>query len=242
MANEPKPRHSSPWLVPAVVLAVAGVLIALIIGNVMQSAAPTDTHGAAEAPTQVEGPDTPDLSIAETRDPDDVLAVGPVDAPVVMVFFSDYQCPFCARWNYQTLPAMMEHVEAGDLRIEWRDVNVFGPESERAARAAYAAALQDRFLDYNNALFEDGKHRPKDQLTDNALIELADELGLDTEQFTTDFNSDKAADIVADNEKQGLDLGVNATPAFVIGGQPIMGAQPTSVFEDAFQAALDSAE
>lgn len=242
MPSKTTSRQSSPWLVPVIVIAVAGVLIALIIVTVMQKTAPADVGADPEAPAQVEGSDTPDLSIVETRDPDDVLAVGPVDAPVVMVFFSDYQCPFCARWNYQTLPAMMKHVEAGDLRIEWRDVNVFGPESERAARAAYAAALQDRFLDYNNALFKDGKHRPKDQLTDNALIELADELGLDTERFTTDFNSDKAADIIADNEKQGLDLGVNATPAFVIGGQPIMGAQPTSVFEDAFQVALDSAE
>lgn len=185
----------------------------------------------------------PDLSgAAETRDEEDLLAAGPVDAPVVLVVFSDYQCPFCARWSEQTLPSMMEHVEAGDLRIEWRDVNVFGPASERAARASYAAALQGAFWEYHDALFEGGERRSADELSEEALVALADELGLDTDRFAADLGSEETAEVISANEQLGFDLGATFTPVFILGGQPIVGAQPTEVFEEAFPVALDAAE
>jgi protein-disulfide isomerase len=165
-----------------------------------------------------------------------------VDAPVVLVVFSDYQCPFCAQWSEETLPLLMERVEAGELRIEFRDVNVFGPDSERAARAAYAAAEQDSFQEYHDALFAGGEHRSAEELTDESLVELAGELGLDTAQVATDMNSEETTAQVAENEKLGLDLGAYTTPAFVLGGQPIVGAQPSQVFLDAFDEALAEAE
>src|SRR5699024_2102808 len=124
----------------------------------------------------------------------DVLAAGPVDAPVGLVIFSDYQCPYCAQWNHDTLPEMMAYAEAGDLRIEWRDVHFFNPSfTDRAARAAYAAGSQDQFWDYHDALFPDGELRDESELGRDGLIELAQELGLDTEQFEQDLDSEEAA-------------------------------------------------
>lgn len=232
------------WVVPVVILALTALLIAMIVafGRGFGDSGMAADSSAAEGPAQVEDSEGSDLTFAERRDPDDLLAAGPVDAPVTLIVFSDYQCPFCARWSHETLPSMMEHVEAGDLRIEWRDVNVFGPASERAARASYAAALQGGFWEYHDALFEGGAKRSEAELSDHALIELAGELGLDTEQFAADMVAEPTAEQIAQNERLGLDLGAHSTPMFLMGGLPMVGAQPAEVFEDAFEQALAKAE
>ena len=132
---------------PVIIVAV----VALLIGAVLwiggddepeRSGDSATTGEVTEHPGAVEHPDEvaqPDLSDEEARDPDDLLAEGPVDAPVALVVFTDFQCPFCAQWYDDTLPTLREYVDRGDLRIEWRDVNVYGEDSERAARAALAS-------------------------------------------------------------------------------------------------------
>lgn len=234
------------WVFPVVVVAIAAILVIVVVLQNRPSSPTGEPSGqestAPSAPTEVQGHQPIDLSEAETRIEGDPLAMGPADARVVMVIFSDYQCQFCARWTKDTLPLMMEAVDAGDLRIEWRDVNVFGPSSERAARAAYAAALQNRLSDYQAALFPEGKIRPESQLSDSALITLAVDLGLDQEQFTADLNAPETAKVIADNAQFGLDLGAYSTPVFILAGQPIVGAQPTEVFVSALELALEQAQ
>ena len=239
-------------LVPILVSAVAIALIVLVLAlrsgedepaTAIEEGSATSggEDGAGQAPTGVENPDEPDLTTIEERDPDDQLAAGPVDAPVGLVVFSDYQCPYCATWNEETLPVLMEHAQAGDLRIEWRDVNVFGDESWRASQAAYAAAQQGEFWAYHDALFAGGETRSAGGLSTESLIELAGELGLDTEQFTTDLDSAETAEAVTEHAELGYGLGVYSTPAFLLDGQPILGAQPTDVFIAAYEEALAEA-
>ncbi|WP_114906916.1 DsbA family protein [Ornithinimicrobium murale] len=239
-------RTGRSWAIPVAVLAVLALLIALVInlnGDPESpapgagSAATAPAEGSADAaPTEVQGAVQPDLSDIERRDEADPLAAGPVDAPVTLVVFSDYQCPFCAQWSQDTLPVMMERADAGELRIEWRDVNVFGDASTRAAKAAYAAALQGSYWEYHHALYPDGETR--DDLSEESLVGLAEEMGLDTEQFAADMSSEETQSEISRNAKLGLDIGAHSTPAFVLGGQPIVGAQPTEVFVDAFESAL----
>src|SRR5699024_6015856 len=108
--------------------------------------------------------------------------MGPVDAPVVIVFFTDVQCPYCAQWVDETLPAMQEYVDRGELRIEWRDVNIYGDDSERGARASVAAAMQGQVEEYHAMLFEGGEIRSSGELSEESLVEEASELGMDPEQ------------------------------------------------------------
>ncbi len=249
--NQDRRAQRPAWLVPVVVIAIAGALIAVVLslGGGSDSAdrtvaADTPRDGAVgtdpgDAGSVDDGEANPVLSEVERRDPDDPRAVGDPDAPVVLVMFSDYQCPYCARWNADTLPAMMTHVDAGDLRIEFRDINVFGPESERSARAALAAGEQGAYLDYHSALFAGGDTRSVGDLSDEALVGLAGELGLDTDRFATDMTSDGIADSLAETQAVANRLGVMATPSFLMAGEPIRGAQPTDVFEQAFAAALE---
>lgn len=241
----PSTRSSQPaWVVPLLVVAAvvaAAVLIALLNQGSSNEppapAAPPSAPTTDGGPSEVQGPQQ-DFTEAERRDADDPLALGPVDAPVALVVFSDYQCGFCARWSHDTLPLMAESAEAGDLRIEWRDVNVLGDASTRAALASYAAAMQDAFWEYHAELFADGSTRS--DLSDDALIALAGELGLDTEQFAADMDSEETVAAVAENESLGRDLGAFSTPSFILGGQPIVGAQPTEVFTDALDSALEA--
>ncbi|WP_197678196.1 DsbA family protein [Brevibacterium siliguriense] len=225
-------------------MTVAVSAAVLIVAIVMMTGTSGSTGEEADPAAQAEGEGGAETNFAEaeTRDGEDLLAVGPEDAPVVLVMFSDYQCPYCAAWTDETLPAMMEHVEDDELRIEWRDVNVYGPASERSARASYAAALQGQFLEYNNALFADGRTRTEANLSEDKLIALAEDLGLAPERFSEDLASEETAELIADNEDFAIDLGITATPVFVMGGQPIIGGQPTSQFETAFDSAFDAAQ
>lgn len=241
MSVSSKQQPWSSWLVPVAVVVGAAVLIVLIV---MMTGTSEASGGKSDLEAQTASGDgeQSDFSEAASRDSEDLLAVGPEDAPVVLVMFSDYQCPYCATWTDETLPAMMKHVTAGELRIEWRDVNVYGPASERSARASYAAALQGSFMEYNEALFADGRTRTEAELSEEKLIALATDIGLDAEKFAADLDSEETADLIAENQNFAIDLGVTATPVFVMGGQPIVGAQPTKQFEAAFQIALDASK
>ncbi|GAA1316274.1 DsbA family protein [Leucobacter albus] len=220
------------WIVPIGIIAIAGLLITLVVLQVRGGSAPS---GGAEPP---EGPD---LSFVETRDPADVQAAGPVDAPVALVVYSDYQCPFCAKWSNDTLPTMLEYADRGDLRIEWRDVNQYGADSERGARAAHAAGMQGKFWEFHDALFPGGEHLSPEQLSEESLVALAGELGLDAEAFRTDLTSPATLQLVQRYAAAGQQLGVSGTPTFVLGGEPIVGAQPESVFVETFERALANA-
>lgn len=206
------------------------------------SSGAVDSGQESPAPTPSE---TEEYRVEEelyaTRDADDPLGFGPVDAPVVMTVFTDNQCTYCAKWGHETLPMVWERVERGELRLEWRDVNIYGEPSAKGARASYAAALQGKFKEFHEHLFPDGRHRSADQLTEDALIGYAREAGLDVDRFTSDLRSDEAHTAVARNEQLGNELGVYSTPSFIIGGIPIVGAQPTEVFENVVGVALSEA-
>ena len=236
------PLEHRRWLVPGSIVAVVALLASFVLVTQRGPGGEPEHDASADSgrdrPAEVTEPEQPDLSDLEQRDPDDPLTAGPVDAPVGLVVFSDYQCPFCASWSEETLPEMMAHAEAGDLRIEWRDVNVFGDASERAARASYAAALQGRYWDYHEALFSGGEPRPESALSDDGLVELAGELGLDVDQFAEDFDSTEVREQVRLHAREGIELGILSTPAFILGGEPIVGAQPTEVFLQAMDRAL----
>src|SRR5690625_3461616 len=129
------PTRRAPWLVPALIVLVAAVLV--VVSILLSGGGQDEDAGTAHTPdgpvAEVEEPQTPTTIELARLQEDDPLAAGPVDAPVTLVVYSDFQCPFCATWSADTGPRMLEYAEAGDLRIEYRDIAIFGEESERAA-------------------------------------------------------------------------------------------------------------
>ena len=173
------------------------------------------------------------------RQADDPLALGRVDAPVVMAEWGDFQCPFCKLYAGQTEPALVrQYVDSGQVRIEWHDYAYLGPESVLAARAARAAGRQDRFWPFHEALYREQPAENRGEVTEESLTALAGRLGLDVPRFRQDFADPAIADAVAADQELGSRLGVGGVPSFVVGEQLIFGAQPVATFRQAVDAAL----
>src|SRR5690606_34724715 len=112
MAGQNTARHLKAWSIPAFVL-LAVALLAILALSLRDSSESQNPAGeqAPNGPTEVQQPGQIDLRAAERRDAEDQFAAGPADAPVALVVFSDYQCPFCAKWSHETLPLMREYVD-----------------------------------------------------------------------------------------------------------------------------------
>lgn len=198
---------------------------------------PAAGDAASPGPSDAAAPGPSDEQIAalrgyERRHANDPMAVGAVDAPVVMVEWSDYQCPFCGSFARDTKPVLLDrYVDEGLLRIEYRDLPILGEESNLAALAARAAARQDAFWAYHDRLFAEERPVNGGMLTREYLLGLAGDLDLDVERFAADLDDPEVAAAVRADLEEGRQLGITATPAFLINGRPLLGGQPTEVFE-----------
>jgi protein-disulfide isomerase len=236
----PETRTSSKrLLLPLLVAALAAVaLVAAVIG----SPETADRRTPAAGPTEPGASATDDpLAQLARRVADDPLAVGKVDAPVVMITYSDFQCPFCGKFARDTLPTLeKKYVDNGTLRIEWRDFPYLGPESKTAALAGRAAAAQGRFWQFHDAMYADQLPPNSGRLDQQYLDAVARRIGLDVDQFRAYMESDIAKRRIATDFDEGQTIGVTGTPSFIINGTPIVGAQPIEVFEQTIEAAAGS--
>ncbi len=131
-----------------------------------------------------------------------------------------------------------KYVESGTLRLEWRDFPYQGKESVDAALAARAAQEQGKFWEYHDLLYE-----TQDQgYSEERLVTLADEVGLDVEEFRSSLESGENEAVVGEDFREGQERGVSGTPTFVINGQTLVGLQSLSVFEQTIERAEQEAE
>lgn len=225
---------------PLIIAAVAAVALMVALIGAPDSNKSSSPAGESTSSNSA-STSTPDDPFAR-RQPDDPLAKGEVDAPVVLVAYSEFQCPFCGKFANETLPMLIEqYVDTGALRIEWRDLPYLGEESFRAARAARAAAEQDAFWAYHDMLFGDQVPKPNSgHLTDDYLLGVATDLGLDVDQFEADYEAGAGEDAIRRDLDAGMRAGVNGTPAFFVNGTPVFGAQPLGVFVETIEAAAAS--
>lgn len=227
-------------VVPAIVALLAALVTVAVIAIPQLDGENARTDEDVAAPQA--GKDVGSAATMARRQKDDPLALGPVDAPVVLVEYSDFQCPFCGRFARSTEPTLIrKYVRQGTLRIEWRDFPYLGAESTLAARAGRAAAEQDRFWPFHDAMYADQQPPNSGRLTESHLIAVARRAGLDTDRFRTAMSSSSVDQAVQRDFQEGQAIGVTGTPAFMLNGQLIMGAQPTDVFEQAIEDAAAAA-
>ncbi|PID54325.1 MAG: disulfide bond formation protein [Micrococcales bacterium] len=171
------------------------------------------------------------LRKVERNQQGDPLARGDLDAPVVIVVYSDYACPYCARHALGTETVLADrYLDDGVLRMEWHDFPAKGEGSVLAARAARAAGEQRRFWEYNNALFARLAADSHPEVSTDLLAEVAQEAGVDAAKLQQDMQSQHIKDSVQADYVQAQSIGVTATPTFLINGQPVVGAQPVEAF------------
>ncbi len=174
---------------------------------------------------------------------DAAIRLGDADAPITIVEYTDYQCPFCERHVTQTMPDIMtEFVDTGIVQYVIKDypLDNMHPEARIAAAAARCAADQDAYLPMHEAIFEQqGLWSGMGPDRAMAIMSgIAAEAGMDAAVFAECLSSGKYDDVVQQNLEEGMVLGVTGTPAFFIDGYPVTGAQPI----DLFRYAIDLAE
>ncbi len=228
---------------PLVPLAIAAVAVIALVATLVGTRGSDDTPEKTSATTSSQSTDSnkaPDDTWQRLvrREADDPMAMGDVDAPVVMLAYSEFQCPFCGKFARDTAPTLIKkYVENGTLRIEWRDFPYLGPESTTAAQAGRAAAAQDSFWAFHDQMYAKQLPPNSGRLDAGYVAGIAKKLDLDVEKFRADMTSKATKQAIAADFSQGQAIGVTGTPAFVINGVPIIGAQPTEVFEKAIEQA-----
>ena len=174
--------------------------------------------------------------IAEVSEDDDPVEGDP-NAPVTIIEFSDFQCPYCGKFYKETLPQITEtYIETGKVKLVFRDFPLnFHQYAQKASEAAECADEQGKFWEYHNILFEN-----QDALTIDDLKQYASDLNLDTEQFNECLDSGKYEEEVKSDMEDGSSYGVSGTPAFFINGQLLSGAQPFSAFQSVIEQELEN--
>lgn len=233
----PAPKSKKPFLIGAAVVAVAAVLGIASYGATSSGGGKKSSDSSSSDAVEPPAGTFPELEKLARRDGKDALAQGRADAPVVMIEYADFKCSYCGKFARDTEPALVKkYVDAGTLRIEWRNMPIFGAESEAAARAAWAAGQQGRFWQFHTAAYAHGakeKGFGKDRLR-----ALAKEAGVtDLDRFVRDADSDAAKSSVKKDQDEAYALGASSTPSFVINGRPLAGAQPLDTFAQAVDEA-----
>ena len=175
----------------------------------------------------------------------DAPTLGRADAPVTIVEFSDYQCPFCQRFFATTLPTLKkEYIETGKVRYVFRDypIDQLHPLARKAAEAAHCAGDQGKYWEMHDVLFRNATALALPQLAEHARS-----LGLDGSAFDACLSSGRHAPKVERGITDAAAAGVQGTPGFVIGrttegdvieGTPVRGAQPLDTFRQLIDRAL----
>ena len=170
---------------------------------------------------------------------DDDPVLGEKDAPVTIIEFSDFQCPFCERFYSQTLEQIKtNYIDTGKVKLIYRDfpLDSIHPMAQKAAEAAECADEQGKYWEYHDKLFQNQEEWVTTGIS--KLKEYAKGLSLDSSKFDKCLDDGKYADEVKKDFQDGAQAGVQGTPSFFINGKQLSGAQPFAAFQQAIDAEL----
>lgn len=160
-------------------------------------------------------------------------SLGPEDAPITLVAFSDFECPYCQKWYAETWTQIQQNY--GDkVRLVYRDFPLpMHANAQPAAEAAACAFEQGKYWEFQDLIFNSGA-----TLGDQTYQDFAQQLGLDVESFKTCYESGRyRAEVEADRD-WASELGVSSTPTFFVNGIALVGAQPFETFQQVIEMEL----
>ncbi len=197
----------------------------------------------AEAFTPPDEPEPQEPSGPQDVPIGDAFSIGDPNAPVTIVEYTDFQCPYCSRHFQETYPQIIDnYVDEGLVRYVFKDfpLNNIHPQASLAAQAARCAGNQESFLEMHELLFSrQNEWSGKSPL--DIFAGYAEELEIDSAAFEQCLADGTYADAVDADLQEGVQLGVTGTPAFFINGYPVSGAQPYSLFEQAIESLMAEA-
>jgi protein-disulfide isomerase len=219
----------------------SGIALGLVAASLLSARDDDSAAPAPQAGAEVFGADVVESLFDGI--PQDSDALGDPDAPVTLVEYADLQCPFCAQWASRTLPDLVEdYVRAGDLRIEFRGMAFLGADSEKALRAALAAAEQDRLWNVVDLLYLNQGAENSGWVTDDLIAAVGRSVpGLDGAQMQADMSSQDVTNALQADADASAAAGITGTPSFELGrtGGELTRLEVSSLDAGEFRAAID---
>ena len=166
--------------------------------------------------------------------------IGDIDAKITILEFGDYQCTFCYKFHQQTLEKIKEsYIDTGKVNYTYKDFPLNGLDSILAAEASFCADDQGKYWEYHNTIFNNWAGERTGWITNNSLLDFAEQNNLDLNEFTECVNGHKYTQKVIENQNFAESIGINATPSFLIFNDEklvrVIGAQPIEKFVDAIK-------
>lgn len=234
--------------IPALIIVATCVIVGSVLYSTNRILDRLDSFDSPGVPGTPVGQAPPSYAIPERSD---APVVGNPAAPVTLVEFSDFECPFCERFFRETYPLLKsQYIDTGKVKLVFRHFPLtdIHPQAQKAAEAAECASRQGRFSDYHDILFAKGQ-TGEGGLTVPALKQYAEDSGLNTETFNRCLDNGETAAVVQKDLRDGASVGVSGTPnVFVNGtlvsmfdsqsGRWIGGALPFSTFKTFIDQAL----
>ncbi|MHB1316752.1 MAG: thioredoxin domain-containing protein [Minisyncoccota bacterium] len=225
MEQNTKNKYGMP-----VAIVIAGLLIAIAVYS---SSSKNTNTALVEQPHQQEQEIKVDIANVQI---DNEPFIGNQNAPVTIAYWSDFQCPFCKRFDLETLPTLVKnYVDTGKLKVVFKDFQFLGPDSEIAGHASKAVweLYPDLYYKWHQAMYEAQDEEHGGFGDKESIIKLtrtipgidADKVSSLMEENKTNFQQEQDED-----KQEASQFGINGTPGFVIGTQVISGAQPVSIF------------
>lgn len=226
----------NPYFIP-VAIVIAGIVIA---GAVMYSSTNKSASKTAKPDDTINDNSGEPQKVNISVNTKGWSVLGSENAPVTLVEYADYVCPFCHRFWQDTFPSIKkDYIDTGKVKFIFKDFPVVG--GEKAAEASRCAEEQGKFWEYHDLLFGD-------QTTESADVQkwqdpethkkYAQQLGLDANALVTCFNEGRYKSKVQEGTTEAMQNGGQGTPFFIVDETPISGAQPYSVFQAAIEAEL----
>ncbi len=223
--SSPSASAANPYVIPISILIAGGLIAGAVLYSNGSGAVPAPEGQQAAAGT---------VAVADLADDDAVL--GNPDAPVTIVEFSDFQCPFCRKFWKETLPQIkQEYLATGKAKFIYRDFPLaqIHPGAMPGAWGAECARAQNKFWEMHDAIFEEQEKQGAGTIpfTAEDIKRWAMQIGLNTSQFNQCLDAGTYKQEVEKDTADGTAAGVSGTPATFINGQLVSGAQPFAAFK-----------
>jgi protein-disulfide isomerase len=233
-------KRSHFYAVLTVLAFAAGILLGYVVWG-MET--PVGTAAlSAQTSVQPTGPANGVSEAPVTQQPqytrydiptENFYALGPADAPITIVEFSDFECPFCRRWHAEVYKPLLA-AYPGKIKLVYRNLPLTSihPDAMAAAEASMCAGEQDVYWKYHDKLFS------SESLGNSVFIQYAQELGLNMSTFEACLSDHKYQKTIQADSDFAINLGIRSTPTFFINGLAVVGAQPLDVFKQVIDKEL----
>ena len=207
---------------------IMGIIVAVIVTVIAVVSIDPDSI-KADSPNPIK------LSV-DTQSGSPIL--GDESAPVTIVEFGDYQCPFCKRWNETVKPAIeKDFIDTGKAKLIFVDFAIIGPDSVTVHSGSYCAADQGLYWEYHDFVYANQGHENDGWASSENIKALVSEMnGIDSAAFNECLDSKKYEQLIGENKKVATEAGARSTPSFIVIGpngsaETITGAQPYGTFK-----------